>query len=296
MEALSNTFHQVVNILSSFLGFELFNLGGTPISASSLVKILFAIILALWISGFFRRAIVKLSKHNASFKEETAYALGRVTHYIIIAIGFFVGLTSVGIQLTNITIIAGALGVGIGFGLQSIFSNFVSGLIILFERNFKVSDYVVLQSGVEGVVKEINVRSTRITTNDNLDIIVPNSEFITAQVTNWTLYDRIIRIHIPFGVSYNSDKETVKKAAIEAALNVPFTLNEEKREPLVWLVNFGDNSLDFELVVWVDTRGVGRPGSVRATYNWELHSSLLKHNIEIPFPQRDIHIKTSSSN
>ena len=151
-----------------------------------------------------------------------------------------------GLDFTNLALVAGALSVGIGFGLQSIVSNFVSGLIILFEQTLRVGDYIELDTGLTGTVKSINVRSTLINTNDNIDIVVPNSEFVTARLTNWTLGERILRVRIPFGVAYGTDKELVRKAALEAAEKVPYTLSHMPgRKPDVWLVEYGDNSLNF---------------------------------------------------
>lgn len=288
---MNDTFLNIWHWTINGLNFELFEVGGAPLTTAGLLRVIIFLTLAFWASKLFRKTIMRLASRNISLKEETAYILGRLAHYIIIALAFLLSLSSVGIKLTNLAIIAGALSVGIGFGLQSIFNNFVSGIIMLFERNVKVGDFVTLQSGVNGTIKEINVRSTLITTPDNLDILIPNSEFITAQVTNWTLRDRLIRVHIPFGVAYGTDKELVRKAGLEAAKNVDFTYwDEDKKEPLVWLINFGESSLDFELVVWVNTMGVPRPGAVKATYLWELESMLSKYNISIPFPQRDLHI------
>jgi small-conductance mechanosensitive channel len=125
-------------------------------------------------------------------------------------------------------------------------------LIILFEHSLRVGDYIELDTGLTGTVKSINVRSTLINTNDNIDIVVPNSEFVTTRLTNWTLGERILRIRIPFGVAYGSDKELVRKAAKEAAAEVPYTLTNMKgREPDVWLVEYGDNSLNFRLSVGI---------------------------------------------
>jgi small-conductance mechanosensitive channel len=198
-----------------------------------------------------------------------------------------------GIDFSNLALIAGALGVGLGFGLQSIVSNFVSGLIILFEQTLRVGDYIELDTGLTGTVKAINVRSTLINTNDNIDIVVPNSEFTTTRLTNWTLGERTRRMRIPFGVAYGSDKELVRKAALEAAAEVPYTLTHMKgREPDVWLVNYGDSSLDFLLLVWVNRQGARRPTRTTAAYLWELETRLAEYGIEIPFPQRDLHLRS----
>ncbi len=219
--------------------------------------------------------------------------MGRLSHYAIIILGLFIALSSIGLDFSNLALVAGALSVGIGFGLQSIVNNFVSGLIILFEHSLRVGDYIELDTGLTGTVKSINVRSTLINTNDNIDIVVPNSEFVTTRLTNWTLGERILRVRIPFGVAYGSDKELVKKAAMEAAAEVPYTLTHMKgREPDIWLVEFGDNSLNFLLLVWVNRQGARRPTRTRAAYLWALETKLNEYGIEIPFPQRDLHLRS----
>ncbi|MDQ2694607.1 MAG: mechanosensitive ion channel [Pseudomonadota bacterium] len=195
-----------------------------------------------------------------------------------------------GIDFTNFALLAGAFAIGIGFGLQSIVSNFVSGLILLFERSLKVGDFVELSSGINGEVRAINVRSTVINTNDNVDIVVPNSNFIDHDVINWTLLEAYRRIHVPFKVAYGTDKELVRKAALEAADKLPHTL--KSMNPGVWLVKFGDSSLDFELVVWITPKAVKRPGAVFAAYLWEIETALRKYGIEIPFPQRELRLRS----
>jgi len=218
--------------------------------------------------------------------------VSRLTHYVIIILAVVIALSSIGLDFGNIALVAGALSVGIGFGLQSIVNNFVSGLIILFEHSLRVGDYIELDTGLTGTVKSINVRSTLINTNDNIDIVVPNSEFVSTRLTNWTLGERILRVRIPFGVAYGSDKDLVKKAALEAAADVQYTLTHMKgREPDVWLVDFGDSSLNFLLLVWVNRQGAKRPTRTRSSYLWALESKLSEYGIEIPFPQRDLHFR-----
>lgn len=205
-----------------------------------------------------------------------------------------VALSTIGFDLTLLTVLSGAIGVGIGFGLQSLFSNLVAGIIILVEKSIRVGDFVELDQGIQGTVREITIRSTLVTTNDNIDVLVPNSEFITKQLTNWTLRDAYRRLRVPFGVAYGTDKERVRTAGLEAAAAVAHTLkNVRGREPQVWLVGFGDSSLDFELVVWLEPDSVKRPQAVLAAYCWAIETALGKYEIEIPFPQRDIHIRSS---
>ena len=207
-----------------------------------------------------------------------------------------IALASIGLDFSNLAIVAGALSVGIGFGLQSIVNNFVSGIIILFEHQLRVGDYIELDNGLTGTVKSINVRSTLINTNDNIDIVVPNSEIISTKLTNWTLGEHFLRVRIPFGVAYGTDKELVRKAAIEACDEVSFTLtNMPGREPDVWLVEYGDNSLNFLLLVWVNRQGARRPTRTRAAYLWAMETKFREYGIEIPFPQRDLHIRSGWS-
>lgn len=273
------------------MGGSLFKIGETPVTLLGILRLILVITFAWALSHFVRRGLTHLSARQGD-SSTYLYTLGRLAHYLILIIGISIGLSSIGVDLSNFALIAGALSVGVGFGLQAIVNNFVSGLIVLFERSLRIGDFVELSTGLAGEVKAINVRSTLVTTTDMVDILVPNSEFVNGQVINWTLTDASRRIHIPFGVAYGSDKDIVRKAALEAANNTPHTLrNRLNRDPEVWLINFGDSSLDFELVVWVQPQAVKKPQRVRAAYYWELETALRKYGVEIPFPQRDLHIR-----
>ena len=269
----------------------LFSIGEAPVTGGDILRVLIILLVAFLLSRATRIAIRRVSRSENAGTQASLYTVGRLTHYAIVIFAMLIALSSIGLDFSNLAIVAGALGVGIGFGLQSIVSNFVSGLIILFEHSLRVGDYVELDTGLTGTVKAINVRSTLINTNDNIDIVVPNSEFVTTRLTNWTLGEHILRVRIPFGVAYGSDKELVKKAALEAAAEVSYTLTHMKgREPDVWLVNFGDSSLDFLLLVWVNRQGAKRPTRTRAAYLWQLETKLKEYGIEIPFPQRDLNL------
>lgn len=271
----------------------LFEINEAPVTTAGLLRVLLIISIALLLSKIFRRGLGRLGQRKDGVNASSLYTLGRVIHYIVLIVGIMIGLSSIGIDLTKFALFASALGVGIGFGLQTLISNFVAGLIILFERSLKAGDFVELASGVVGEVREINMRSTLVTTNDNIDILVPNSEFMNGQVTNWTLRDTQRRIHVSFGVAYGTDKELVKKAVLEAADDVKWTLNDTKqRAPQVWFVQFGDSSLNFELVVWLKPDAVNRPGAVQAAYLWEIDTKLREYGIEVPFPQRDLHLRS----
>ncbi len=278
--------------VKDWLGASLFKIGATPVTAFGLMRVGLILFVAIWISRLFRHALDRLGRRGEG-TQSAYYTIGRLSHYVIIAAAIVIGLSSIGLSFSNLAIVAGALGVGIGFGLQSIVNNFVSGLILLFERSLKVGDYVELESGLGGIVREINVRSTLINTNQNLDVLVPNSEFVSGRLTNWTHRDASRRMHIPFGVAYGSDKELVRQAVLEAAATVPHTINDSPlKRPAVWLVNFGDSSLDFELLVWVKQASVRRPAQVHAAYMWAIETALAENGIEIPFPQRDLHLRS----
>jgi len=271
----------------------LFEVSETPVTSLGIARALLILFLAWWGSKFLRRGLERLGRKRRNLNRSSLYMLERLIHYTVLTIGVLIGLSSLGLDLTKFALFASALGVGVGFGLQTLVSNFIAGLIILFEKSLNVGDFVELQSGLTGEVREINMRSTLITTNDNVDILVPNSDFVANQVTNWTLREALRRVHISFGVAYGSDKDKVKQAVLEAADRVPWTYAESKRRaPRVWLVGFGDSSLDFELVVWLTPEAVKRPAAVQADYLWEIETSLNEHGIEIPFPQRDLHIRS----
>jgi small-conductance mechanosensitive channel len=280
-------------LLSGFLDITLFHIGDAPVTTGSILKMLVILALGLALSWFIRHLLERLKGRRQFAGSPAVYTLGRLLHYLIILVAVFAAFGSIGLDFRNFALIAGALSVGIGFGLQSIVNNFVSGLILLFEGSLRVGDYIELETGLRGIVKEINTRSTLIRTNDNIDMVVPNSHFMTTQLTNWTLREPMARFRIGFGVAYGSDKDEVKAAALEAASKVDLVVQHmPSRKPDVWLVDFGDNALLFELLVWVSQAGVRRPARVRAAVLWELETQLSRRGIEIPFPQRDLHLRS----
>ena len=287
----------VWELLSDLLFYEFFSIGETPVTTVSLLQGIFIMIVTIIMARYSQALFLRLNTATNGKVPPAIYTVIRVLFYLIIIVGLVTALSSVGINFTNLAIVAGALSVGVGFGLQSVVNNFVSGIIILFEHNVKVGDFIELDSGLRGTVKDINVRSTIVTTPDNLDIIVPNSELISTKVTNYTLNESIVRIHIPFGVAYGTDKELVKEVVLAASRKIDVTYDDgDKRRPQVWLVGLGDNSLDFELVTWLNPKNDStRPGSWHAMYMWEIETALGKADIEIPFPQRDLHIKSNSA-
>jgi small-conductance mechanosensitive channel len=279
--------------LQPLLDFQLLKLAGISITVGGLVGAVLAFLLAWGASVVLRRALKRYGERNQSANQAALYTLSMLMHYSLLAIGMFLALDSIGISLGKFAVFAGALGVGLGFGLQAIFSNFISGLILLFDRSLKVGDFVELSADMRGTVRAINIRATRITTNDNIDVLVPNSEFVTGRVVNWTHGSENRRIRVSFSVAYGADKELVKKAALEAASRVPFTLaTEGDKRPQVWLTNFADSKVEYMLVVWLTVEAARRNAAINAAYLWEIDTAMRAHKIEMPYPQRDLNLRS----
>lgn len=290
------TITEVLSVLAGWAGEPWFTIGATPISLARLVGVVVILAASWWVASLLERALRRIAQRGTAvnLSESGVYALTRVVRYLVLILGTLFGLRHLGFDLATLTVIGGAIGIGVGFGLQSLAANFISGVVILLERTLKVGDFVDLQSGVVGTVTEISMRYTRVTTNDNVDVIVPNSEFVNGRVINWTLDERVRRIRVPFGVAYGSDKALVREAGLAAAATVPGVVIDEHRRPDVWLVGFGDSSLDFEIVVWVGQELMTRPGRAQAQFYWALETELARRGIEIPFPQRDLHLRSGA--
>jgi small-conductance mechanosensitive channel len=274
------------------------NAAGVPLSWNaplpgvnlSLVQIflLIALLIAVfWLSSRTKRFLFNRFLAKSGLDRSLQYAIAQIVSNIVLIVGIFIVLDNAGIHLGALTVFAGAVGVGVGFGLQNIASNFISGLVILAERPITVGDRVEV-AGIIGQVQHIRARSTVIVTNDNITMIVPNTKFIDSPVTNWTYGDPRVRFRIPVGVAYGSDIEKVRAALIAAGKENPHTLKDP--EPSVFLEKFGENSIDFELVVWSDEMSY-RPRRYRSDLNFAIEKKLREAGIEIPSPQRDIHFR-----
>lgn len=241
--------------------------------------------IARWLKNQIRRNIAKETHFSKSARD----AFVTISGYFIFGIALILGLAAAGVNFTSLTVIAGALSVGIGFGLQNIINNFVSGLILLFERPIRRGDWIIV-SGTEGYVKKISVRSTVISTFDRADVIVPNSELISSQVTNWMLSDRKGRVRVPVGVAYGSNTELVKNLLLEAAYGLPDVVTDGSvPDPFVLFMGFGDSSLDFELRCYI--KDVDTRLRSRSDLNFAIDAAFRAHGVQIPFPQRDVHVR-----
>ena len=243
------------------------------------------VIIGNWIKSRMRKRWLNLLPISSSGRD----TLLTLTGYLVYTVAILIALGMVGMDYTKLAIIAGALSVGIGFGLQNIVSNFISGLILLFERPIRIGDWVVV-GGIEGYVRKINIRATVIETFDMAEIIVPNSEFISGQVTNWTLASMVGRVVVPVGVAYGTNTEQVRDILLGVAQNHPEVVtNGSAPEPSVVFREFGDSSLNFQLRCFLVN--VDRRLRILSDLNFAIDKAFREAGIEIPFPQRDMHIK-----
>jgi small-conductance mechanosensitive channel len=278
---------QAINDIKDFLNIPITQIGTTELTIWSIVYFLILIFLLFYLTAKIRKWVVYRLLAKSKIDLGVRIAVGTILRYIALVIGLIVVLQTVGLDLSAVTVLAGALGVGIGFGLQNITNNFVSGIIILFERPIKVGDRIEI-GDVSGDVINISMRSTTIVTNDNISIIVPNSDFISSKVINWSHNDRSIRFNIPVGVSYNEKPEIVRKLLLEVADENKGILREPK--PDVLFKDYADSALIFNLMVWT-REYINRPNILKSQIYYAVFKKFEENNIEIPFPQRDLHIK-----
>lgn len=271
--------------LQAFLGFKV---GAITISFSNIALAIAFFMALLFVTRLLQQVLGQKILPKTNMDESLRQSIIQVLGYVGLILALMVGISVLGFDLTNLALIAGALSVGIGFGLQSIVSNFVSGLILLFERPIKVGDWIITGSG-EGIVKRISVRSTEIETFDRTSIIVPNSELITSSVKNWTHTDRIGRVIIPVGVSYDSDPHQVIDILLQCASDEQRCL--KRPEPSVVFKDYADSALIFEVRFFI--RNIGELPKISTEMRLSIWDALKAAHIEISYPQRDLHIRTA---
>jgi small-conductance mechanosensitive channel len=284
------TIKEILVSIKDFLDIPLFKLGETHVTLWAILYLLILLVLLFYLTAKLKYFIVARLLAKSSIEIGVRQAVGSIIRYGVVAVGFVIIFETVGIDLSALTILAGALGIGVGFGLQNITNNLVSGLIILFERPIKVGDRIEVGT-VVGDVMKISLRATTVRTNDNIAIIIPNSDFVSSKVTNWSYTDRDVRFNIPVGVSYSSDPEAVRRILLEVADEHSGVLKAP--EPDVIFEEFGESSLNFLLRVWT-REYITRPYILRSELNFAIKKKLKEHGIEIPFPQRDLHIRSGA--
>jgi small-conductance mechanosensitive channel len=283
---MTNMVNDITGPVRRVLDYPIFPSSG--ITVASLLALVLLIGLVILLERIVRRYFVTRLLRRTHLEPAMQFALARVIGYALLGLGFYVSLQMVGVNLNSLAFIAGAVGVGLGFGLQNIISNFISGLIILAERPIAIGDRVEI-GGVAGQVREISLRSTTVITNDNMAIIVPNADFITQRVTNWSYEDPRVRFRIPFGVAYGTDLTKLRKLMLEVADENPQALKDPK--PELFFVGFGESSLNFELGVWSGEATIS-PRRFLSDLFFAMEKKLRENAIEIPYPQQDLHVRT----
>ncbi|MBO8138416.1 MAG: mechanosensitive ion channel [Desulfotomaculum sp.] len=281
-------FYSVVYFKDTFwLSKTWFEIGGTPVTTLTFIIPATIISLSFKFSRFFSRFVLSKVYERYEIEEGMQYTFNRLLHYSVIVIAFLIALPTVGFDFSVLTMFAGAIGVGVGFGMRNIASNFISGLIILFERPIKIGDRITID-GLQCDVEHITIRSTIVRTRNNERIIIPNSEFIENRVVNWSYGDPKLRVELFIGVAYGSDVRLLEKLLLQAAGENKNILTDPP--PRVDFLEFGDSSLNFRLLFWIPDPALRI--RVKSAVNYRINDLLQQHNIEIPFPQRDLHIRS----
>jgi small-conductance mechanosensitive channel len=287
MEKFSETYAAIRNALE----IPILTMGSSPVTLWAILELLVLIVFLFYLSGKLRTWVVERFLPRTNMEVGARQATGSILRYSIIAVGLAIIFQTAGIDLTALNVLAGAVGLGIGFGLQTIVNNFICGIVILFERPIKVGDRIVVGE-VEGDVVHIGGRSTTVVSNDNISIIVPNSRFITENIVNWSHNDRTVRFRIPVSVAYGTDVSLVERVLQEVAAANPDVL--ENPPPAVRLMEFGDSGLGFELRVWSTTL-IHRRGLLTSALNLAIYRTFKENNIEIPYPRRNVQILQGSA-
>ena len=272
------------------LNYPLFSIGASDFSTWSLLKLLLAIFILFWISKRLRQILVHkvLIRYNTDIG--VRQAMGSIARYIFLILGLFIIIHASGVDLSGLALLGGALGVGIGFGLQNITNNFVSGVVILLERPVKVGDRIEV-GGTTGDVVRISARATTVVTNDGISVIIPNSELISSRVTNWSLAGKMVRFKIPVPVAFGTDQEKVVQLLLEVASEDGNIAKEPA--PSVRLKEFGQSALVFELVIWT-SKLMQRQGMMKSRVNMAVYKKFTQNGISMPLPQLDILVKPQS--
>ncbi len=268
---------------------------GDGVSILAVIKFFLIFIFGFTVAIFYKRKISNASGYLKNSSPATKTMLANLGYYFLVILTFVFALNSVGIDLSSLTILVGALSVGIGFGLQNIVSNFISGIILIFEKSIQVGNIIEISDQFRGRVTQINMRSSVINTFDNIDIIIPNSTLMQNNVINLTFSDDIRRIHVPFGVAYGTSSDLVIEVILDALKksDLVYIQDDESKEAKVWMTGMGASSVDFKLLVWINanTNKMGVDSSNMSDFLIFIYKTLQNNNIEIPFPQMDIHVK-----
>lgn len=280
---------EIWNDIWGSLNTPLFSLGGDPVTVVGILVQVAIIIATFVVAGRARSVFERWIGRATGMEETNLQTMGALMRYAILFLGLYIAMRSIGVQLDSLLVVMGAVGVGIGFGLQNVTNNFVSGLILMSERPVKVGD-VVDVGGSLGTVERIGIRATTLRKFDQTQAIVPNGDLISQVVTNWTHDDRRVRIDFIVGVAYGSDTQLVRRLITDIVTDNTAVL--EAPEPRVLFVEFGDSSLNFRVLAYVGDIA-DRLGTL-SDLHFAIDSVFRQHDVEIPFPQRDLHLRSIS--
>jgi small-conductance mechanosensitive channel len=279
----------VVDDTAALLDSAGFNIGNFRISVLTVLQTALLLAVAMWLSftigNFLDRRVQNIDELTPSLR----VLLGKIIRISLIVIVAMIVISGLGIDLTAFTVLSGAVGVGIGFGLQKVVSNFISGVIILLDRSIKPGDTISLGETF-GWIRELRARFVSVVTRDGREFLIPNEDFITHEVINWSFSDKFVRLDVDFGVSYDSDPHEVTRVAIEAAGNVD-RVDSSRNPPVCWMTEFGDSSLNFKLRFWIADPQMGLT-NIRGKVLLALWDAFMENNIKIPYPHRELIVKS----
>jgi small-conductance mechanosensitive channel len=279
-----------VDQLREILEIHLFEINEYAISLYNIFLIVFIIILARIVMGALRRFVKREVKGKSWVTEGKQMAIIQIGKYILYFIAFILILRSINIDITPLIIGSSALFVGLGFGLQEAFRDFISGLILLFEGDVMIGDVIEMENHIVAVVKQINLRTSKVRTRDGIMLIVPNSQLTNDRVINWSNSSKLTRFNITVGVAYGSDTELVQNTLLDCAARCPEV--SDKLRPTMQFIEFGESSLNFKLLFWSEE--VWRIEVVKSKLRFDIDQSFRKNGVTIPFPQRDLHFKSKN--
>lgn len=288
---LFGLFDSVKNSLNNY-GFEL---GKVEITSYTIFKAIFFISIIMWLGNILSNAGRRYIRRSKNLTRSTKELLVKIYDIALYAVLIMFSLNLVGIDLTTLTVFSGAVGVGLGFGLQKIASNFISGIILLTEKSININNLIEMDDGTFGYVRKLGARASILETFDGKEVMIPNEDFITSRVSNLTYSSNKGRVDIAVGVAYDTDLDLAYKLILQAANDYPFSIQNEEQKPQCYLREFGNSSIDFLLTFWLEDVTNGRWGA-KSEVMFEIWRSFKKHNIEIPFPQRDLHIRSGLEN
>ena len=259
--------------------------GGRALAAVAIVVAVYGLVRLM-------RSVLDRVRRRSKAASPLIYIFEQVVGYAMLVVGVLAGLATLGLDLSSFTVFAGATGVGVGLGLQGVVKEFVAGLVLIFDPTVQVGDFIELESGLRGEVVEIGARATRLRTNDDVNVVIPNSKLMQSQVVNWTYNEESRRIHVPFTVAEESDKARVRDVVLAAAEALPFTQTDlAHRRTQVWMTGFGGDGLDFELIVWPSAESSRHPSSMHAAYTWAIHEALRAAGVKSASPQLDLRLR-----